>query len=382
MDGYVMLMNCKICNQTIYDKLLVYENMPSIAQNLPDHSNLQHDKGVDLQVCQCAYCGTIQLNNEPVSYYREVIRATGISDEMKKFRNAQFSEFINKYSLQGKKIIEIGCGNAENLFIMKNCGADPYGLEYSEKSVRNAKSAGLTVYQGFIDSRIYRIDSINFDGFYMLNFLEHLPDPLETLRGIYNNLNDNSYGIIEVPNMDMFLNNGVFYDFMLDHLFYFTKDTLRTVLQLSGYEVLSCEDIWNDYIISAIVRKRTAVDLSHFKENKNYLISQIDNYISGYMPCNVAVWGAGHQALFIMSMLKNAHCLKYVVDSADFKQGKYTPISHIRIVPPDNIRADPVAAIIIIAGSFSDEVSKIIKNQFDSKIQISILRNHGLEIIM
>jgi len=142
--------------------------MPSIAQNLPDENDLYADKGVDLQICQCEFCGTIQLNNDPVPYYREVIRATGVSEEMKQFRTSQFSGFIDKFNLQGKKIIEIGCGNGDNLHILKNCGVEPYGLEYSEKSVLAAKSMGLKVYQGFVDSNSYKISDMLFDGFYVI----------------------------------------------------------------------------------------------------------------------------------------------------------------------------------------------------------------------
>ena len=60
--------------------------MPSAAQYLPDFYSLENDKGIEIKVCQCSKCGLVQLNNQPVHYYREVIRASGISNEMKKFR--------------------------------------------------------------------------------------------------------------------------------------------------------------------------------------------------------------------------------------------------------------------------------------------------------
>ena len=47
--------------------------MPKAAQNMPDPYSVYLDRGVDLEVCQCSGCGLVQLNNEPVSYYKEVI---------------------------------------------------------------------------------------------------------------------------------------------------------------------------------------------------------------------------------------------------------------------------------------------------------------------
>ena len=57
------------------EPLLRYENMPKAAQFMPDAGSLKNDQGVDLEVCQCAGCGFVQLSNIPVPYYREVVLA-------------------------------------------------------------------------------------------------------------------------------------------------------------------------------------------------------------------------------------------------------------------------------------------------------------------
>ncbi|HIE34490.1 MAG TPA: methyltransferase, partial [Candidatus Altiarchaeales archaeon] len=120
---------CRVCNHELFEEpLLRYENMPKAAQYLPDAESLESDRGVDLEVCQCLGCGLVQLSNDPVPYYREVIRAAAISEEMKDFRRKQFSSFVKKYLLKGKKVIEIGCGCGEYLSIMRQSGVEAYGL--------------------------------------------------------------------------------------------------------------------------------------------------------------------------------------------------------------------------------------------------------------
>ena len=112
--------NCRVCGNKFFLKpLLSYKNMPKIAQFLPDKKSLKKDKGVCLEVFQCSGCGLVQLNNSPVSYYKEVIRAVAVSSEMKKFREKQFNDFIEKFSLKNKKVIEVGCGKGEYLEILK-----------------------------------------------------------------------------------------------------------------------------------------------------------------------------------------------------------------------------------------------------------------------
>ena len=78
-------------------------------------------------------------------------------------------------------------------------------------------------------------------------------------------LNEGGIGIVEVPNFDMMLKNNLFTEFINDHLFYFTKDTLASTLERNGFEVLKCENVWHDYIISATVKKRKTLDLSFFE---------------------------------------------------------------------------------------------------------------------
>ncbi|MBI4707674.1 MAG: methyltransferase domain-containing protein [Candidatus Omnitrophica bacterium] len=425
---------CRVCGHKFFEEpLLRYENMPGAAQFLPDAKSLKSDKGVDLEVCQCSGCGLVQLSNDPVPYYREVIRAAAFSGEMKEFRIKQFGNFIEKYSLRGKKVIEMGCGRGEYLSIMQQAGAEAYGLEHSEESVMHCVKNGLRVSKGFVENSAYRLNDAPFDAFYILNFLEHLPNPNATLKGIYNNLTDDCIGLVEVPNFDMILRKKLFSEFISDHLFYFTKETLSTALRLNGFEVIYCREIWYEYIISAIVKKRKIsslkeiqetekmsfpqsvsgnpdpvsakagiqrtkdldsrlhgndasgayqaekLDISDFYEHQAKLKNEVEEYIRRFK--KVAIWGAGHQALAVISLLNLADKIKYVVDSALFKQGKYTPATHIPIVSPDTLDSNPMEAVIIMSASYSDEVAGILRQKFDRNIKIAILRDYGLEIL-
>ncbi|MGO9013532.1 MAG: methyltransferase domain-containing protein [Dissulfurispiraceae bacterium] len=376
------ILSCRVCGHKFFEEpLLRYGNMPKAAQFLPDAESLERDKGVDLEVCQCSGCGLVQLSNEPVPYYKEVIRAAAFSEEMKDFRMKQFGSFVQKYSLKGKKIIEIGCGRGEYLSLMCQFGADAYGLEHSEESVKQCVKNGLKVSKGFIESNTYKLDDAPFDAFFILNFLEHLPDLNSTLTGIYNNLSDDAIGLVEVPNFDMILRNNLFSEFIPDHLFYFTGETLNTTLRLNGFEVIDCKEVWHDYIISAIVKKRQKTDISLFYEYQAQLKNEIEEYICRFKDKKVAIWGAGHQALAVISLINLADKIRYVVDSAPFKQDKYTPATHLPIVSPDALDSDPVEAVIVMAASYSDEVARIIRQKFTGNLNVAILRDFGLEVV-
>ena len=374
--------NCRVCSGAFYKTpLLRYENMPSSAQGFLESTELTNDTGADLEVCQCSVCGLVQLNNEPVSYYKEVIRATAISQEMTQFRLRHFSDFIDSYNLQGKKVLEVGCGKGEFLNLMKKCGVEAHGLEYGQGSVDRCLESGLLVEKGYIDSSNYLVPGAPYDAFFIMNFFEHVPEPNELLQGIGNNLSEGAVGIIEVPNFDMILKNNLFSEFISDHLFYFTKDTLISTLQRNGFEILGCEVIWNDYIISVVVKKRERLELAHFYDYQSRIEEQIITYIKRYKPGRVAIYGAGHQSLAIISLTNIGNKIKYIIDDAPFKQNKYTPATHVPIVSIDELEKDPVDAIIIMAASYSNEVSKKVVKRFKYDIDLAILRDYGLEYV-
>jgi 2-polyprenyl-3-methyl-5-hydroxy-6-metoxy-1,4-benzoquinol methylase len=355
--------------------------MPKAAQFLPDAQSLQDDKAVTLELYQCSGCGLAQLNSDPVHYYKQVIRAAAFSQEMRDFRIKQFESFIQKYSLKGKKVIEIGCGCGEYLSIMQQQGVDAYGLEQSLESAAQCAKNGLKVSQGFIENSTDRLKNCPFNAFFILNFLEHLPDPNTVLRGVYNNLTVDGLGLVEVPNFDMILRKKLFSEFISDHLFYFTTETLSTTLRLNGFDILECKPIWHDYIISAIIKKRKKLDVSDFYNCQSKLKDEIEEYIGRFDHEKVAIWGAGHQAFAAISLTNLAGKIKYVVDSAVFKQGKFTPATHIPIVSPDTLDLDPVDAIIVMAASYSDEVARIISKKYGKQIEVCILRDFGLEAV-
>jgi len=373
-------MLCRVCDGAVYpEALLQYSNMPATAQGFPSSDTLALDTGANIEVCQCSACGLIQLSNEPVSYYRDVIRAAAFSEDMRSFRIAQFKSWAEKYQLLGRKVIEVGCGRGEYLSLLNDVGIDAYGLEHSTVSVQHCRSHGLQVSQGYFGDSGLSIETAPFDGFVCLNFMEHWPNPASSLQAIGNHLAEGAIGLVEVPNFDMIVEKGLFSEFIADHLLYFTEDTLRLTLQSHGFDVLECQPVWQDYILSAVVRKRAPTNLAFFDRFRTDISLQLNDYINRFPPQKVAVWGAGHQSLAVTALANLAGKIAYVVDSAPFKQGKYTPATHLPIVAANHLKTNPVEAIIVMAASYSDEVARLIRARHDNDIKVAILRDHGLE---
>lgn len=372
---------CRVCEGKLYDEpLLSYAGMPAAAQNFPDANTIALDKAHDLDVYQCVSCGLVQLTNDPVPYYKEVIRAAAFSDEMRDFRLIQLKAWAEKYHLINRKVIEIGCGYGEYLSLLKTVGVDAYGIEHATEAVAACQDHQLQAHQGYFGDTEKKALATDFVGFTCFNFMEHWPDPNASFREISAHLAEGAIGLIEVPNFDMVLKNGLFSELINDHLLYFTQETFNFTLQKNGFEVLECQPVWHNYILSAVVRKRTKTDLNHLTKVCSDITKELHQFINQFPPGQVAIWGAGHQALAVIALAKLAKKIAYVVDSATFKQGKFTPASHLPIVAPSTLENNKVQAIIVMAASYSDEVCRIIHSTFGNQMKIAILRDKHLEI--
>lgn len=353
--------------------------MPASAQGFLTAEMLASDAGQNLLINQCSNCGLVQLDNPPVDYYREVIRAAAFSNEMRKFRLQQLKDWVGTYQLNQQKVLEIGCGKGEYLSLLKAAGANAFGLEYSVQAISDCQLEGLQVFQGYLGE--YQLQNLpkDFSGFICLNFMEHWPNPNASLSELKAHLSAGAIGLIEVPNFDMIIEKGLFSEFISDHLLYFTQDTLRFTLQKNGFEVLACKPVWQDYILSAVVRKREPTDLTHFNQFHRGISASLNAFISAFDKGKVAIWGAGHQSLAVISLANLADKIAYIIDSATFKQNKYTPATHLPIVAPNHLKKEPVDAVIIMAASYSDEVARVIRDEYSQAIKVVILRDDGLE---
>lgn len=375
---------CHLCgNKLFLDPVLRLEGMPKAAQYYPEKNEFATDKGITLTMWQCSGCGLVQHNMKPVEYFREVITAASLSEKSRSSRLDQMKEFAERFGLAGKKVLDIGTGKGEMVDVLKEAGFQATGIEASLKSVNIGKAAGRDMLYGYIGD-IGVIAGRPYDAFTLLNYLEHLPKPGAVIRNIYNNTTANAIGYVTVPNFGYLLKTKAFYEFVADHISYFTRSTLTYVFEANGFDVLDCRIINNENDIAAIVKKKEALDLFEGYERVNFLIENLLGIIIDYelKDKKVAVWGAGHRTLALLALANiNDIKIKYVVDSAKFKQGKFTPVSHLRIVPPEHLKEDKVDLVIVmVPGLYPSEVLKTLKHM-EVGAEIAVLRENKIEFI-
>ena len=354
--------------------------MPAGAQNLPRPEDADREHGITVRLCACTGCGLVQLDNEPVPYYRDVIRSGGWSTTMDRLRRSQYDAWIAMCGLEGGKILEAGCGQGEFLKILADYPVQAFGMEHKHDLVLKARAAGLTVSEDYPETEDQVFENGPFDGFTSFNFLEHQPDPCRYLRAIARNLVPGGYGLVTVPSFEYILEQNSFYELIPDHLSYFTEGTLSSLMDRCGFDVLKKERVNRD-TISVIVRKRTMPDVSGLIARRESIAAEVlrlVDTVSGEGK-KIAVWGASHQGFTLCAVTGLQGKVAYIIDSAPFKQGMIAPASHIPIVSPEDAVKDPADTIIIVAPGYTDEIAGIIRRTFPKGTSIWTLMTDHLD---
>ena len=373
---------CHLCgNELFSDPILRLEGVPKAAQYYPKENEFAGDKGITLTIWQCSGCGLVQHKMKPVKYFKEVITAASLSEKSRSSRLSQMKEFAARFGLIGKKALDVGTGKGEMIDVLKEAGLQAAGIEASLESVNIGRATGRNMIHGYIGDE-GAIAGGPYDAFIFLNYLEHLPDPGAIIRNIYNNTTAYAVGYVTVPNLDYLLKTKSFYEFVADHISYFTQKTLEHAFEANGFEVLDCRIINEENDIATTVKKRKAIDLYSGCAIMGCLIEDLRRIIADYKSKNkkVAIWGAGHRTLALLA-LSQANDIAYIVDSAKFKQGKFAPVLHARIVPPDHLKEERVdLMIVMVPGLYPDEVLKTLE-RMNVKTDIAVLRGNEIEFI-
>lgn len=138
------------------------------------------------------------------------------------------------------RLLEIGCASGAFLHKMALHGWKVEGLEFSETAASSARSLGYPVFSGPVEHAPEPSYSYDMIAGWMV--LEHLHDPVAALQKLHSWTNKDGWLVISVPNADS-LEFRIFEDrwYALQlptHLFHYTAETLRKVLQKGGWKTV------------------------------------------------------------------------------------------------------------------------------------------------
>jgi 2-polyprenyl-3-methyl-5-hydroxy-6-metoxy-1,4-benzoquinol methylase len=162
------------------------------------------------KVSECTECGHQFMNPQPSweelqPYYDEGYSAydpnrdTGANDEETVTAAREAGSFRYLPLPTGKRLLDVGCGAGTFLRISKKLGAIEQGVEPSEYAAGIARRQGLNVFCGTLEE-FAATTADRFDIVTSHHVMEHVPNPIETLKGMKSLLAPGGFIWIAVPN--------------------------------------------------------------------------------------------------------------------------------------------------------------------------------------
>jgi len=156
-------------------------------------------------------------------------------------RRRRFDTFTGylRFPGPGARVLDIGCGNGGFLWQMRSLGWNVCGVEPDPKSAAQSREAGLDVREGLLQQQ--SLPEAHFDAITMNHVIEHLHDPVDTLRQCWKLLKPGGHITVITPNFgshghDLYGPDWVALD-PPRHLVLFTENSLRRVLESCGFTV-------------------------------------------------------------------------------------------------------------------------------------------------
>ena len=140
----------------------------------------------------------------------------------------------------GRPLLDVGAYTGVFVDIAARHGWDAWGLEPSRWAVEQARARGLQMVPGTLDTA--DLPTTHYDVVTMWDVIEHLTDPRSALEKAHHLLKPGGLLVVHTIDIESVFARvlGPRWPWLMEmHIYYFSRRTLRAMLEQCGFQVLS-----------------------------------------------------------------------------------------------------------------------------------------------
>lgn len=371
---------CQICGAEGAEPVFAWKNVPSnIGILWPSRTAALDCARGDLEIAFCRNCGYLwntAFDPARLEYSQAYDNNLHYSPVYRKYAEETAGRLIGAYGLRNKTVMEIGCGKGDFLILLCTLGDNRgigFDASYQERGMDPALSERITVIRDFYGER-YR--SYTGDLVACRYVLEHIADPLGFLRMLRTNIGDDRKTVVyfEVPDVYLILEQGSIWDFIYEHVSYFSPGTLALAFEQCGFQVQNVAETFGNQFAAVEALAGSALnrpapgrwsDLARLekavpalrqaaREKTSYWLDMLEQI----RICNrrAVLWGAGAKGVSFLNMLGISEEIACAVDINPNKQGRYMPGTGQKIVSPESLPEYRPDLVIVMNPLYLDEI--------------------------
>jgi ubiquinone/menaquinone biosynthesis C-methylase UbiE len=380
--------SCRSCGHVELKPFLHLPQMP-FTDDFIQQNRFGKEFKSDIDVFVCTHCLVAQtLHDVDVSeYYEDYQYSVGGTQTASKFMRLVAENLRSKYypEVQGRKVLEIGSGDGEQLLAFKETGCQVLGWEPSSVLCQVARHKGISSIQGLFSAE--SLDCLPDDfreiDVIMLSYtFDHLPEPRAFLAAAHSILNKH-HGllVVEVHNLEKIIERSEYCLFEHEHSIYLTEASARYLCSLEQLTIIDYDLIpeyerrANSLIFVATpkgsnfelgaVLPSTSIQFSTLEyydqiaETIYQGVSNLEAFVDHVTVGNtrkLAGYGGGGRGVMTLAAMNNACKIEYLVDKKPKGIGLLTPKSGVPLVGIDKLISDPVDEILVFSFGYMAEI--------------------------
>jgi SAM-dependent methyltransferase len=339
-----------------------------------------------LELRFCARCSLVQITEKvpPEQLFSEYAYFSSFSDtivaEARKLAGRIVADrALSKDSL----VIEVASNDGYLLQHYRDRGIPVLGIEPAANIAKVANERGIRTRCEFFGSAAaerFAAEGLQADVLHANNVLAHVPDLNGFVAGIARVLKPGGVAVIEAPYLRDLIEKCEFDTIYHEHLCYFSVSALEPLFRRHGLGLANVERI---AVHGGSLRLFASPGMSAGEATRRLMAEESaagmlgHAYYSGFAARveklrdelrtllaklkdegkRVAAYGASAKGSTLLNYFGiGAKELDYVVDRSTEKQGRYTPGTRLRILPPAHLLEDKPDYLLLLAWNFFDEI--------------------------
>jgi len=383
-----MTEQCRLCGERALHEFLDLGRQP-LANKYPIAAQFASEDFFPLAVYFCTHCKNVQLGTivSRARMFEDYYYLSSVSAGL-----VRHFEGLAQRLANAKFVIDVGSNDGILLLPLKELNVKAIGVEPSINVSKIANDAGLTTICAFFDS-VSAADIAREHGkpdvIVASSVFTHLEDPHQFIEAAKQLLADDGRLIIEVEYIGNILRQTQFERFYLDRIFYYSLTALHHLFARHGMSVVDVEHVEphggslrvtvrhadHASVTSAnvfdLLRQEeetlTTTQLDAFKREVDTQVGKFRELLEDYKRSSLRVAGYGAPAR--VSTICNygkigPSLIEYTIDDSPLKQNKFTPGTHIPILPREQLDKERPDILVVFAYEYFDDIRRKTGNSY------------------
>ncbi len=368
---------CIVCGGSATLPLLTIDAVPVYCNVLHDTREraLHTAKGnIALRYCQhCDHLFNDSYDAELLRYTQRYDASLHYSSRFRAYAEEQADYLLRRYQLAGKRVLEIACGKGDFLGLLASkCDAEFIGFDPAFEK-RDATTGGgtekVTVINEYYDANVHHCAA---DLIICRQALEHVERPAAFLQRIAAHLphDRQTQLFFEVPNSLFSLRDLSVWDFIYEHVSYFSQDSLKACFAKAGFAIVAARETYGgQYLCIECEYPRAAGEVARGSGAAQYVQRLASCYAEKVAYWNhqlrrdslaTVLWGAGSKGVTFLNVVPSAESIDYIVDLNPQKQNKYIPGTGQLVIQPEQVAELAVQRVLVMNPLYLHEIETML----------------------